>query len=200
MNVVMLLAVQSLFAGTAPDDPLPKFGDLEPPAVARQDRGEPYPWLGLEAMAVWTNFESGLRIKDVWGFGGDATLTLDYGKRSFLGFRAGYVGWNTRTVGNSVPADGVWVRQYRIGIFGAFQFRFMELRIGATTGGYRYRREDHNDTAGFFEFEAALGVRPNEFFWVGIRGMQTFTVTKFNHTNDHSYVNYSVGPTLEIRF
>jgi hypothetical protein len=200
MNVVVLLAVQSLFTAAAPDDPLPKFGDLEPPVASVQGKGEPYPWLGLEAMAVWTNFESGLHIKDTWGYGGDATVTLDYGKKAFLGFRAGYVGWNTRNDGSSVPEAGVWVRQYRIGVFGAFQFRFLELRIGATTGGYRYRREGENDTAGFFEFEAAIGARPNEFFFIGVRGMQTFTVTNFNHTHNHSYVNYSVGPTIEIRF
>ena len=196
MNAVILLALQSLFAGTAPDDPLPKFGDLEP----RVDHNEPYPWLGIQPMALWTNFESGLRIKDKWGVGADATLTLDYGKKSFLGFTLGYAGWNTRTEGNSVPSEGVWVRQYRVGIFGAFQFRFLELKIGANTGGYRFRRESQNDTAGFFEFEAGLGARPNEFFWVGIVGMQTFTVTNFNHSNNHSYVNYSVGPAVELRF
>jgi hypothetical protein len=200
MNVVVLLAVQSLFAGTVPDDRLPRFDDLEPSVSSMQPAREPYPWLGLEAMAVWTNFESGLRIKDTWGYGGDVTVTLDYGKKAYLGFRAGYVGWNTRTEGNAVPADGVWVRQYRIGVFGAFDFRFLELRIGAVTGGYRYRRDFENDTAGFFEFEAAIGARPNEFIWIGVRGMQTFTVSSFNHDHNHSYVNYSVGPTIELRF
>src|SRR5262245_15218556 len=134
MNVLVMLAVQSLLAGAIPDDPLPRFDDLETPMSATQARGEPYPWLGLEAMAVWTNFESGLRIKNTWGYGGDATVTLDYGKKAFLGFRAGYLGWNTRNEGNAVPADSVWVRQYRIGLFGAFQFRFLELRIGALAG------------------------------------------------------------------
>jgi hypothetical protein len=200
MNVVMLLAVQSLFAGTMPDDPLPKFGDLEPPAASEQGPSEPYPWLGVEAMAVWTNFSSGLRINDTWGYGGDATVTLDYGKKAFLGFRAGYVGWNTRNEGNAVPEASVWVRQYRIGVFGAFQFRFLELRIGAVTGGYRFRRDGESDTAGFFEFEAAIGARPNEFIWIGVRGMQTFTGTNFNHKHNHGYVNYSVGPALELRF
>ena len=199
MNVVMVLALQSLFAGTPPEDPLPKFGDLEPPASAHV-RKEPYPWLGLEAMAVWTNFESGLHLKDTWGYGGDFTVTLDYGKTAFLGFRAGYIGWNTRNEGNSVPEAGVRVRQYRLGIFGAFQFRMLELRIGATAGGYRYRREGNNDTAGFWEFEAGIGIRANEFIWIGVRGMQTFTVTDFNHQNDHSYVNYSIGPAVEVRF
>src|SRR5262245_38776079 len=140
MNVLILLAAQSLFAGTAPDDPLPKFGDLEPSARSMGGNHEPYPWLGLEAVGLWSNFESGLRIKDAWGGGGDATIMLDYGKKAFLGFRVGYLGWNSRTE-DIVPEEGVWVRQYRVGIIGAFQFRFLELRIGATTGGYRFRRE-----------------------------------------------------------
>ena len=92
MNVVVLLAVQSLLAGI-PDDRLPRFDDLEPSASSMQPVKEPYPWLGIEAMGVWTNFESGLRIKDTWGYGGDFTVTLDYGKKAYLGFRAGYVGY-----------------------------------------------------------------------------------------------------------
>jgi len=30
--------------------------------------------------------------------------------------------------------------------------------------------------------------------------MQTFTVTDFNHGSNHSYVNYSIGPAVEVRF
>ena len=202
MNAIVLLAVQSLFGGSAlsaPDDPLPKFGELETP-VSAQGRHEPYPWIGVEAMYVRTNFESGIRINDAWGLGADATITLDYGTRSFLGFRFGYVGWNTRTDDDSIAEESVWVRQYRVGLFGAFQARFLEFRIGAVTGGYRFRRDGNNDTAGFLEFEAAVGGRPNEFIWLGVRVMQTWTVTDFNHKNNHGYVNYSIGPAVEVRF
>lgn len=195
MNALILLAVQSLFAGTPPEDPLPKIGDLE----TRSAEAEPYPWLGIEVLALRTSFEGGLHIEDRWGYGADATVTLDYGKKSFLGFRLGYIGWNTRTE-NGVVEESVWVRQYRIGIFGAFQFRFLEFKIGANTGGYRFRRDGDNDTAGFFEFEAMLGARPNEFVWIGIVAMQTFTVSDFSHSTNHAYTNYSIGPSVEVRF
>lgn len=197
MNALMLFAVQSLFSAPAPEADLPKFGDLEPPVVAK----EPYPWLGIRPMALWTGFEGGLHIENSWGYGADATVTLDYGKRAFLGFSVGYVGWNTRTEPSpGIPDDGVWVRQYRVGIFGTFNLRFLEIGIAANTGGFRFRRDGHNDTAGFFEFQAMIGGRPNDFIWVGLVAMQTFTVTDFNHATDHSYVNYSVGPAVEVRF
>ena len=44
----------------------------------------------------------------------------------------------------------------------------LEFRIGANFGGYRFRRDGHSDTAGFFEFQGEFGVRPNEFVWIGI--------------------------------
>jgi len=47
------------------------------------------------------------------------------------------------------------------------------------------------------ERRATPGVRPNEFVWIGINVMQTFTVTDFNHSSNHSYVNYSIGPAVE---
>jgi hypothetical protein len=196
MNALMLLLVQSLLPGTYPDEELPKFSELE-----RAEKPEIYPWIGIEPLAVWTSFESGLHVKSSWGFGADALVTLDYGTRAFLGFRAGVIGWNTRTqASTAIPAEGVTVRQYRVGVYGQFPFRFMELGIGANVGGYRFRREGQNDTAGFFEFEVMLGARPSEFVWVGIVGMQTFTSTNFNHSSDHFFTNYSIGPAVELRF
>lgn len=197
MNALILFAVQSLFSAPAPETELPKFSELEPLAAAK----EPYPWLGLRSMALWTGFGAGLHIEDAWGYGADATVTLDYGKTAYLGFAVGYVGWNTRTEPSAgIPKDSVWVRQYRVGIFGSFNFRFLEVGIAANTGGYRYRRDNHNDTAGFFEFQAMIGGRPNDFIWIGLVAMQTFTVTDFNHSSDHGYANYSVGPAVELRF
>ncbi|MBI3855416.1 MAG: hypothetical protein HY293_06970 [Planctomycetes bacterium] len=197
MSILMVLAVQSLLASPSADEELPKFGYYEP----RIGHGEPYPWIGIEPMALWTSFEGGLHVRNVWGFGADATVTLDYGTRAFLGFRLGYLGWNTRTDGSAgLPAEGVRIRQYRVGVFGSFPFRFLEFGIGANVGGYRFRRVGQNDTAGFFEFEAMLGARPSEFVWIGFVAMQTLTVTDFNHASDHGYANYSIGPAVEVRF
>jgi hypothetical protein len=140
-------------------------------------------------------------VKSAWGFGADALVTLDYGTRAVLGFRAGMIGWNTRSEAiSTIPSAGTEVRQYRVGIYGQFPFRFLEIGIGANTGGYRYRRDSQNDTAGFFEFEAMLGARPSEFVWLGVVAMQTFTSTNFNHSGDHFYTNYSIGPAVELRF
>jgi hypothetical protein len=93
-----------------------------------------------------------------------------------------------------------WIRQYRIGIYGEFPFRFLEVGIGANVGGYRFRSEGVSDTAGFFEFEGMLGARPTEFLWVGIVAMQTFSSSSFNHKSEHFILNYSIGPAFELRF
>lgn len=197
MNVLMLLLAQTLLADTAVEERLPRLHEPEP----AMDRHAAYPWLGIQPMAVWTSFESGLHVKDAWGGGADARVTLDYGTNALLGFRLGALGWHTRTEPRpGVPAAGVDVRQYRIGVFGQFPFRFMEFEVGANVGGYRFRREGQNDTAGFFEFQGSIGGRPSEFVWVGLVAMQTFTSSNFNHSTDHFYTNYSIGPAVELRF
>jgi hypothetical protein len=151
-------------------------------------------------MAVWTAFDSDWDVKNVWGYGADATVTLDYGTNACLGFRLGYIGWNTRVEVAPGVEKSTWIRQYRVGIFGQFPFRFMEFGAGATVGGYRIRRDGDGDTAGFFEFEASLGARPNLYSWIGIVAMQTFSSSNFNHSNEHFILNYSVGPAFELRF
>lgn len=197
MSVLTMVLVQSLLSGPISEDRLPKFGELEP----QMERHEVYPWLGVQAIAVWTAFDTDLRIEDGWGFGADFTVTLDYGTSAFLGFRAGVIGWNGDT---ELPANavnhGVDARQYRIGIFGTFPFRFMEFGIGANVGGYRFRRDNENDTAGFFEFQAQLGFRPSPYAWFGVVAMQTLSSSSFNRTNNHGVANYSIGPSLELRF
>ena len=198
MNVLMMVLVQSLGSGAFLEEPLPRFGDLEPPQM---ERHEVYPWMGVQPMGVWTSFGSGLRIKDSFGYGADAAVTLDYGTNAFLGFRLGALAWNTRTDPRpGTPEDAVKVRQYRVGVFGSFPFRFMEVGVGANVGAYRFRRDGHNDTAGYFEFQVHLGGRPSPHAWIGIVAMQTLTVSSFNHTNDHGYSNYSIGPALDLRF
>lgn len=198
MNILMVVLVQSLGSGAVLEERLPRFGELEP----QMERREIYPWIGIQPIALWTGFDSGLRVKDGWGVGADATVTLDYGTSAFLGFRLGALGWNTRTEEDlpAVPDKGVQVRQYRVGIFGAFPFRFMEVGIGANVGAYRFRRDGHNDTAGYFEVQVQLGVRPSPHVWAGVVAMQTVTVTDFNSSSDHAYANYSIGPSVELRF
>jgi hypothetical protein len=198
MNALLLALAQTLLAGPAPDADLPRSFDLE--RMEPMERQPIYPWIGIEPLAVWTAFDHDLHVKDVWGYGADLTVTLDYGTQAFLGFRVGYIGWNTRVETAPGAEYSAWIRQYRIGIFGSFPFRFMEVGIGANVGGYRLRRDGDSDTAGFFEFQAMLGARPSEFAWIGIVAMQTFSSSDFNHSNEHFILNYSIGPAFELRF
>lgn len=204
MNVLMLLLAQSMLSDAYAESKLPRFAEEPVAQTEPRAKGEPhaaYPWFGIEPMAVWSTFGSGLHVRDAWGFGADATVTLDYGKGAMLGFRLGCLGWNTRTEPDAgIPAAAVTIRQYRIGIFGEFPVRFLEFGIGANVGGYRFRRDGQNDTAGFFEFQGMIGGRPIEYVWIGIVGMQSFTSSNFNHNGDHFYVNYSIGPAVELRF
>jgi hypothetical protein len=198
MNVLVFAAFQTLFSGTPADRDLPRISDLE--VAEPRERQPVYPWLGIRPMAVWTAFDSDWDVKNVWGYGADATVTLDFGTNACLGFRLGYIGWNTRVEVAPGVEKSTWIRQYRVGIFGQFPFRFMEFGAGATVGGYRIRRDGDGDTAGFFEFEASLGARPNLYSWIGIVAMQTFSSSNFNHTNEHFILNYSIGPAFELRF
>src|SRR5581483_7156900 len=133
MNALVLAAVQALLAGPSPDAELPR--SFDPEWVEPRERQPIYPWIGIEPMAVWTAFDSDWGVKNVWGYGADATVTLDYGTQAFLGFRAGYLGWNTRVHTAGEGDLSCWIRQYRIGVFGQFPFRFLEVGIGANTGG-----------------------------------------------------------------
>jgi hypothetical protein len=196
MNVLLLFLLQST-AVHAYREELPRFGEVEP----QMERHEVYPWIGIQPMAVWTSFDEDLRIEDGWGFGADLTITLDWGKSACLGFRLGVIGWNGET---DLPANilnhGVDVRQYRVGVFGSFPFRFLEFGIGANVGGYRYRRDGFNDTAGFFEFQVQLGFRPSPHAWFGVVAMQTLSGSDFQRSNNHTNDNYSIGPSAELRF
>lgn len=198
MNILILATLQTLLAGPGADRDLPRTLDLD--YMEPRERQPIYPWLGIEPVALWTAFDHDWDVKNVWGYGADATVTLDYGTRAFLGFRAGYIGWNTRVEIAPGVEKSTWIRQYRIGIYGQFPFRFLEIGVGANVGGYRIRRDGDGDTCGFFEFEGMLGARPSEFVWIGIVGMQTFSSSNFNHHNEHAIINYSVGPAFELRF
>jgi len=198
MNALILAAVQSLLAGPSPDAELPR--SFDPEWAEPRERQPIYPWLGIEPMAVWTAFDSDWGVKNVWGYGADATVTLDYGTQAFLGFRAGYLGWNTRVHTAGQGDFSCWIRQYRIGIYGQFPFRFLEVGIGGNTGGYRIRRDGDGDSAAFWEFQWMLGARPSEYAWIGIVGMQTFTSSHFNTAKEHFILNYSIGPAFELRF
>jgi len=198
MNSLLLALAQTLFPGPAPDTDLPRSFDLE--RVEPMERQPIYPWIGIEPVAVWTAFDSDLDLKNVWGYGADATVTLDYGTRAFLGFRAGYIGWNSRVEISPGVEKAAWVRQYRLGVYGQFPFRFLEIGVGANVGGFRFRRDGDGDTAGFFEFQGLVGWRPCQFAWLGVVGMQTFSSSNFNHRNEHFILNYSVGPAFELRF
>ncbi|MBV8879478.1 MAG: hypothetical protein JO332_05930 [Planctomycetaceae bacterium] len=193
-----LAAAQALLSAPPGEGDLPR--SFDPERVEPFERQPIYPWIGIEPMAVWTAFDNDLGVKDVWGYGADATVTLDYGTRAFLGFRAGYIGWNTRVESSPGVEHSCWIRQYRIGVFGQFPFRFLEFGVGANVGGYRFRRDGDGDTAGFFEFQAMLGWRPSPYGWLGLIAMQTFSSSDFNHSNEHFILNYSIGPAFELRF
>ncbi|HZE97997.1 MAG TPA: hypothetical protein VE981_13290 [Planctomycetota bacterium] len=198
MNVLLLMAVQTLWSGPVADAELPRSLDQE--FKEPRERQPVYPWIGIEPLAVWTAFDGDLHVKNVWGYGADVTVTLDYGTQAFLGFRAGYIGWNTRVDIGAGIEKSCWVRQYRLGVYGQFPFRFLEIGVGANVGGFRFRRDGDGDTAGFFEFEAMLGGRPSQFVWIGVVAMQTFSSSDFNHSSEHFILNYSIGPAFELRF
>src|SRR5579872_2294902 len=145
MSILVLAAVQALLSAPPPEESLPR--SFDPDRLEPAQREPIYPWIGIEPVALWTAFSSNLHVENVWGYGADATVTLDYGTSAFLGFRAGYIGWNTRAETAPGVHQPCWIRQYRIGIYGEFPFRFLEVGIGANVGGYRFRSAGVSDTA-----------------------------------------------------
>jgi hypothetical protein len=165
--------------------------------------------LGVETYAVYTVFQSSMRIDYDWGFGGDLKIVGDWGRTANLVLRLGYAGWNTQVDSDSLafPASAQ-VRQYRIGVGIDFTWRVIDFGLGINSGAYYFHTKElptdfvHSDTQGFFEMEATLGVKPAPFLKIGLIGMLTFTETGFNRPEGHSRlsVNESLGPSIELKF
>ncbi len=194
MTTAAFAVLCALSAGD-PGDDFPSITDL-----AAQGREEPKEMpLGIEVFALWTQFDTGLKIEDHAGAGIDLELGWDYGPTN-LNLCLGFAGWNTENDEDTLITAGVRVRQYRVGMNTSFTFRFIELGVGATTGVYRFSRENENDTSPFLEFEGSIGVRPMPELKLGILGMATHTQSSFNRSHTHLFHNYSAGGFVEFQF
>jgi len=197
MNLIAALLLQA--AAVADDLPLPRLSDLEvqePPEDRHAKRQRDF--VGVEAFALWTRWDDGIHIEDGWGFGIDLEFGWDYG-RFRQDVSLGIAAWNTET--NDLPDAGVDVLQYRLGYSIGFEVReFLELGAGITTGVYRYRQRNENDTSPFIEFEGQIGVRPAPMVKVGLLLVATHTQSSFNRSHTHLFHHYSVGPFVEINF
>lgn len=210
MGTLLIVLAQALdlgIAANAADDAavagvervgveLPAIGDLEwsPQAHPAEER------IGVEAFAVWTRFDTGLRIEDAWGFGGDVKVGLDWGTSSSLGMRLGYAGWETENDDQQTRTGHTKIRQYRIGVGGDFSSRYLEFSIYGNSGLYHFHtRQVDNDTKMFFELQGSIGVKPLPFLKLGITGMVTWTSSDFNRGSSHLFTQHSIGPMIEVR-
>ncbi len=156
-------------------------------------------YIGVEAFALWTRFDDGLRIQEAWGVGADFRLGL-VGEH-LIDLRLGYAGWNTENDEDELPAEGVWVRQYRAGLGLEIPLRkFVEVGFWINGGVYRFRRDGEDDTSPYLEFMGTFGFRPVPNVKIGIVAMSTHTESSFNREHTHLFHNYSAGPGVEIRF
>ena len=196
MGVLALLVCQAFDLGTSPAEELPGISDLywTPPHAAEER-------ISAEVFAVWTRFDTGLRIDDAWGYGGDIKVGLDWGTAASVGMRLGYAGWDTDNDTQQTFPGRTRIRQYRIGAGGDFSTRHIDFGIYANVGLYHFHTiHVENDTSPFFEIEGSLGFKPVPFVKIGVVGMVTWTSSDFNRASTHLFTNHSIGPSVEVRF
>jgi hypothetical protein len=196
MSWIVLFLCQTLDAGTFPPSPLPRIFEMQEP----RERGDLEERIGAEAYALYTSWDSSLRIRDGWGGGIDLKLGVDTGSHAMLEFRLGYAAWNTTDDPSQAEPGMAKVRQYRLGVGGDFLVKHLEFGVYGNVGVYHFARTGDSSTAGFLEFEGAMGWRPIPEVKIGLVGMLTFSNTDFNRSSTHFIVNGSIGPALEVKF
>jgi hypothetical protein len=194
MTTLLILLCQAFDLGTSPGERLPTLAELEwsPPHAAEEK-------IGVEAFAVWTRWDPGLRIDDGFGFGADVKVGLDWGTPASLGFRMGYAGWDTDNDDQQTFPGRTRVGQYRFGFGGDFSSKHFDFSIYANSGLYHFHtRHVENDTKFFFEFEGSIKFKPVPYLKLGLVAMMTCTSTDFNRASSHLFTNHSIGPAVEI--
>jgi hypothetical protein len=181
-------------------EPPPLYGGFPASQEKKEeDPGDPEDIFAIEAFALRTDFDEGLRIEPAWGMGAD--LKLGFGGPSRAWLRLGYAGWNTENDVDEIYASGVWVRQYRLGVGFEVPFRkLFDVGFWIDGGVYRFRRDEDEDTSPYVEFLGTIGVRPHPNVRIGLLLLSSHTQSSFNHDSTHLYHNYSAGPSVEVRF
>ena len=197
MATLVILMCQALELGAAPPEDLPRISDLEwspRPARVVEER------IGAEVFVVYTRFDTGLRVDDAWGFGGDVKLGLDFGTPVILNFKLGYAGWDTDNDDQQTFAAKSKIRQYRFGVGADFSTPKLEFGLYAIFGLYHFHNVITNDTDTFFELQGSIAFKPLPHLKVGIIGMTSFVNSNFNRAGTHLFTNQSIGPMVEVSF
>lgn len=194
-----------------PDPAWPGEEQQVPPKLERQEQpGGPAvkeEFIGVDAFAVYTRFDEGLKIEPRTGIGMDVWVMSEVSDIKG-GIRLGYAGWNTENEsGEGVPDEGVWVRQYRFGVGAHFRLHeYLDMSAWTINGIYRFRRdpdggsEKANDSSPYTEIMTSIGYKPLPNLRATVFGMSTHTQSSFNHKNTHFHHNYSIGVSVEVRF
>jgi hypothetical protein len=197
MGTLVILLCQAFDLGGPPPEDLPRISDLNwtpRPPHGVEER------IGAEVFAVWTRFDTGLRVDDAWGFGGDVKLGLDWGTPVTLNFKIGYAGWETDNDDQQTFSAKSKIRQYRFGVGGDFATPWLEFGLYAIFGLYHFHNVITNDTDAFFELQGSIAFKPMPHLKIGITGMTTFVSSNFNRAGTHLFTNQSIGPMVEVSF
>lgn len=184
--------------------------DVGPTLAEDWPPGEPAEWAvphggedrySVEAYALYTKFDPGIRLEDGWGAGADVKVSIDWGTPARLVVRMGYAGWSTENDDSKTFPGRTSIGQYRLGFGGDFGAHRIEFGVYANVGLYHFHtRHVDNDTAPFFELEATAGFKPVPFLKVGLMGALTWVSTNFNRASTHLWLNESIGPSVEVKF
>jgi hypothetical protein len=195
MLTLVVLFCQAFEVAAPPPEEWPSFSDMEwtPARKVGEER------FSVEAFAVYTKFDSGIRLEDGWGFGADMKIGVNWGGPTLV-VRLGYAGWSTENDDSKTFPGHTTIGQYRLGIGGDFAARHFEFGLYANMGLIHFHtRHVDNDTAPYFELEATAGYKPVPFLKVGLTGMLTWVNTNFNRASTHLWVNESIGPSVEVK-
>lgn len=198
MGTLVILFCQALDLGTSlAEDWPPPASDPSgwAPAKLAEER------ISLEAFAIYTKWDPGIRIEDGWGFGADLKIGVNWVSAASLVARLGYAGWSTENDDSKTFPGHTDIAQYRFGVGGDFSTRHFDFGIYLNFGLYHFHaRHVDNDTAFFVELEATAGYKPFPFLKLGLAGMVTFVNSNFNRASTHFFTNESIGPAVEVKF
>lgn len=196
MGALLIILCQAFDLGTPLEERLPEFSNLDAPIRA----GGAEQHLGVDVYALYIRWDSGLRLEDSWGYGGDVKFGLEWGTPVMLCFKLGYAGWRTDNDDSKTFAAVSNVREYRAGVGADFAAKFFDFGIYANFGVIHFHSDPETDTARFFELQAVLAFRPAPHFKIGITGMVNWVGTDYNRASTHLFTNHCIGPIIEFIF
>ncbi|HXX94428.1 MAG TPA: hypothetical protein VEN81_12400 [Planctomycetota bacterium] len=197
MGILAILMCQALDLASPRPEELPRMSLVEWEPQGRHPVEETF---AVDAYALYTKWDEGLRMHDGWGFGGDLKIDLDWGSSFALAIKLGYLAWETDNIVSETFDAKSKIRQYRIGVGGDFDTEKIDFGIYVVTGLYHFHSVITDHTDPFFELQGSMMLKIVPHLKAGLTAMVDFVGTRYNRAARHLFTNASIGPTVEVSF